>query len=130
MWNLNILYFLQCEACSEKPRPRRTVCQSVMRYTLPPTIYPCRNHTPLVKGDWSSGSRIFSTHRKIDDLSICPPNIILYLFRLLVIPYTWYKPLSVQPFQPITFNYKWVILFVIIFVISHLIRRPLFYLLN
>ena len=28
------------------------------------------------------------THSKIDDLSICPPNNILYLFRLLVIPYT------------------------------------------
>ena len=40
-------------------------------------------------------TRIFSyrwgaTHRKIEDLSsICPLNIILNLFRLLVIPYSW-----------------------------------------
>ena len=30
-----------------------------------------------------------ATHRKIDDLSICPPNIHLDLFCLLVIPYSW-----------------------------------------
>ena len=37
-----------------------------------------------------------STHRNIDDLFICPPppNIIFDLFRLLVIPYSWLKPLS------------------------------------
>ena len=29
-----------------------------------------------------------ATHRKIDDLSVCPPKIILDLFPLLVIPYT------------------------------------------
>ena len=36
--------------------------------------------------------RIFScswdAHSRIDDLSICPPHIILYLFRLLAIPYS------------------------------------------
>ena len=30
-----------------------------------------------------------ATHRKIDDLSVCPQNIILDLFRLLVIPYSY-----------------------------------------
>ena len=30
-----------------------------------------------------------ATHRTIDELYICPPNIILELFRLLVIPYSW-----------------------------------------
>ena len=30
--------------------------------------------------------RLGATHRKIDDLSICPPSIILDLFHLLIIP--------------------------------------------
>ena len=30
---------------------------------------------------------------KIDDLFICPLNIILYLFRLLAIPNTWFLTL-------------------------------------
>ena len=30
-----------------------------------------------------------ATCRKIDDLSICPKNIILDLFLLLVVPYSW-----------------------------------------
>ena len=32
--------------------------------------------------------RVGSTHSRIDDLYICPPNIILDLFRLLVISYS------------------------------------------
>ena len=32
-----------------------------------------------------------ATHRKIEDLSICPPNIILDLFCLLFIPYSCFK---------------------------------------
>ena len=34
-------------------------------------------------------SRWGATLGKIDDVFICPPNIILDLFRLLAIPYSW-----------------------------------------
>ena len=44
-------------------------------------------------------TRIFNcrcgeTNSKIDDLSICPPNIILDLFLLLVIPYSCIEQLT------------------------------------
>ena len=35
-------------------------------------------------------------HRKIDHLLICPPNIILDLFHLLVIPYTCLPPKDIH----------------------------------
>ncbi len=44
-----------------------------------------KNKKPIRAFQLSLGA----THRKVDDLSICPPNIILDLFRLLVISYPW-----------------------------------------
>ena len=35
-----------------------------------------------------------ASHSRIDNLFICPPNVILDLFRLLAIPYSWVKILA------------------------------------
>ena len=53
--------------------------------------------TKLIRKKITKPIRVFScrsgaTYSKIDDLSICPPNIILDLMRLLVIPYTLLAP--------------------------------------
>ena len=39
-----------------------------------------------------------ATLSRIDDLSICPPNIILYLFCLLAIPYSCFKMSTMKIF--------------------------------
>ena len=55
---------------------------------LEPSLYQQRNLYMIIN------SRVGSTHHRIHDLYICTPNIILDLFRLLVIPYTWLESLS------------------------------------
>ena len=53
--------------------------------------------------------RLGSTYSRIDDLYICPPNIILVQFRVLVIPYSWDKGLYNDIIK--TF-YKHILLFI------------------
>ncbi len=56
-----------------------------LKNVLNPVQYTC--FSAVIGGGGGGGGL---RHRKMDELSICPTNIIFDLFRLLVISYSWF----------------------------------------